>query len=209
MRATPLDPRIRWRTAVTKTAGQVKVTATQVRKTVIKTFVSMDLVSDAKNVWYLTFKHVSRLILNDLLQYFDKHCFWLFYVAIVSWCNIWLILIHIPDDESKRKIKVAIRPLSPNGNVSGTVDDIKNSVSQLRLSPTAALVSAPSPSNHACSMELTLYWNILLIKFKNYGNNISTNFKSIFSIAIQRKRTTTPIDKKMMKRSQSESDTLE
>lgn len=209
MRATPLDPRIRWRTAVTKTAGQVKVTATQVRKTVIKTFVSMDLVSDAKNVWYLTFKHVSRLILNDLLQYFDKHCFWLFYVAIVSWCNIWLILIHIPDDESKRKIKVAIRPLSPNGNVSGTVDDIKNSVSQLRLSPTAALVSALSPSNHACSMELTLYWNILLIKFKNYGNNISTNFKSIFSIAIQRKRTTTPIDKKMMKRSQSESDTLE
>lgn len=153
MRATPLDPRIRWRTAVTKTAGQVKVTATQVRKTVIKTFVSMDLVSDAKNVWYLTFKHVSRLILNDLFQYFDKHCFWLFYVAIVSWCNIWLILIHIPDDESKRKIKVAIRPLSPNGNVSGTVDDIKNSVSQLRLSPTAALVSAPSPSNHACSME--------------------------------------------------------
>lgn len=209
MRVTPLDPRIRWRTAVTKTAGQVKVTATQVRKTVIKTFVSMDLVSDAKNVWYLTFKHVSRLILNDLLQYFDKHCFWLFYVAIVSWCNIWLILIHIPDDESKRKIKVAIRPLSPNGNVSGTVDDIKNSVSQLRLSPTAALVSSPSPSNHACSMEWTLYWNILLIKFKNYGNNISTYFKSIFSIAIQRKRTTTPIDKKMMKRSQSESDTLE
>lgn len=209
MRVTPLDPRIRWRTAVTKTAGQVKVTATQVRKTVIKTFVSMDLVSDAKNVWYLTFNIVSRLILNDLLQYFDKHCFWLFYVAIVSWCNIWLILIHIPDDESKRKIKVAIRPLSPNGNVSGTVDDIKNSVSQLRLSPTAALVSAPSPSNHACSMEWTLYWNILLIKFKNYGNNISTNFKSIFSIAIQRKRTTTPIDKKMMKRSQSESDTLE
>ena len=48
---------------------------------------------------------------------------------------------HITDDESKRKIKVAIRPLSPNGNISGTVDDIKNSVSQLRLSPTAALVS--------------------------------------------------------------------
>lgn len=33
--------------------------------------------------------------------------------------------------------------------------------------------------------------------------------KVFFSIAIQRKRTTTPIDKKMMKRSQSESDTLE
>ena len=48
---------------------------------------------------------------------------------------------HTTDDESKRKIKVAIRPLSPNGNISGTVDDIKNSVSQLRLSPTAALVS--------------------------------------------------------------------
>ena len=54
---------------------------------------------------------------------------------------------HITDDESKRKIKVAIRPLSPNGNISGTVDDIKNSVSQLRLSPTAALVSIQNSVN--------------------------------------------------------------
>lgn len=64
---------------MTKTAGQVKVTVTQVRTGVIKTFVSMDLVSDAKNVQYLTFKHFSRLFLNDLLQYFDDmHCFRLF-----------------------------------------------------------------------------------------------------------------------------------
>ncbi|XP_046338144.2 F-BAR domain only protein 2-like isoform X2 [Haliotis rufescens] len=65
-------------------------------------------------------------------------------------------------DDTRRKIKVEIRPLSPNGATpTGTVEDIKASVEGLRLSPTAA-----------------------------------------------RRRSQTPIDKKM-KRSQSESDTLD
>ncbi|KAJ8305285.1 LOW QUALITY PROTEIN: hypothetical protein KUTeg_015830, partial [Tegillarca granosa] len=68
------------------------------------------------------------------------------------------------DDEARRKIKVEIRPLSPNGigTTTGTVEDIKASVEGLRLSPTA----------------------------------------------ITKRRSQTPIDKKM-KRSQSESDTLD
>ncbi|ESO92621.1 hypothetical protein LOTGIDRAFT_233068 [Lottia gigantea] len=65
-------------------------------------------------------------------------------------------------EDSKKKIKVQIRPLSPNGATpTGTVEDIKASVEGLRLSPTAI-----------------------------------------------RRRSQTPIDKKM-KRSQSESDTLD
>ncbi|KAK3091287.1 hypothetical protein FSP39_018668, partial [Pinctada imbricata] len=70
------------------------------------------------------------------------------------------------DDEARRKIKVEIKPLGNNDIThTGTVDDIKISVSQLRLSPT---------------------------------------------VITQKKRSQTPIDKKMMmKRSQSESDTLD
>ncbi|CAG2218333.1 FCHO [Mytilus edulis] len=44
------------------------------------------------------------------------------------------------DDESKRKIKVEIRPLSPNGPLqAGTVDEIKEKMVGLRLSPTAVV----------------------------------------------------------------------
>lgn len=66
------------------------------------------------------------------------------------------------DPDVKKKIKVAIRPLSPNGTPTGTVEDIRASIEGLRLSPTVT----------------------------------------------HRKRSQTPIDKKM-KRSQSESDTLD
>ncbi|CAC5411375.1 FCHO [Mytilus coruscus] len=50
------------------------------------------------------------------------------------------------DDESKRKIKVEIRPLSPNGPLqAGTVDEIKEKMVGLRLSPTAVRKRAQTP----------------------------------------------------------------
>lgn len=50
------------------------------------------------------------------------------------------------DDESRRKIKVEIRPLSPNGPLqAGTVDEIKEKMVGLRLSPTAVRKRAQTP----------------------------------------------------------------
>lgn len=44
------------------------------------------------------------------------------------------------EDESRRKIKVEIRPLSQNGPLqAGTVDEIKATMEGLRLSPTAVV----------------------------------------------------------------------
>ena len=45
-------------------------------------------------------------------------------------------------DEFRKKIKVQIRPLSPNSaNATGTIEDIRASVEGLRLSPTATVSS--------------------------------------------------------------------
>ncbi|GAB1599763.1 F-BAR domain only protein 2 isoform X6 [Argonauta hians] len=80
-----------------------------------------------------------------------------------SWCSSESDSDSEGDSDLKKKIKVAIRPLSPNGSTpTGTVEDIRASIEGLRLSPTV-------PHKRRCQ---------------------------------------TPVDKKM-KRSQSESDTLD
>ena len=43
-------------------------------------------------------------------------------------------------EESRRKIKVAIRPLSPTAPASSNVDEIRASVQGLSLSPTAVVI---------------------------------------------------------------------
>jgi hypothetical protein len=45
--------------------------------------------------------------------------------------------VFLSDNEEKRRIKVQIKPISPNDNhTQNNVDDIKKSIEGLRLSPT-------------------------------------------------------------------------
>ena len=51
------------------------------------------------------------------------------------------LYLDFPDNEAGKKLRVEIKPISPNGKStpSDNVDDIRTSVGMLRLSPTAGV----------------------------------------------------------------------
>ena len=66
-------------------------------------------------------------------------CYSLIKAVYYSWTQH--LYLDFPDNEAGKKLRVEIKPISPNGKStpSDNVDDIRTSVGMLRLSPTAGV----------------------------------------------------------------------
>ena len=54
-------------------------------------------------------------------------------------------LFIVPDDETKRKIKVEIKPVHANGTATPSFDELTSVIGKLELAPPPVAVSCPLP----------------------------------------------------------------